>query len=205
MGGGNCVTHHNQCCFLCARLQRQWNPHCPKYRATRRFGYGFTAQLVKLEEYQSISIDATYKLAVKVAGHTRSQSHNYVSVVGMRGAPLALVPMCGEASPTLKAAVEYAVPPGGRSQVVHVASDVCSPSLFRELRTVLPNLASCSLDPMPLCFTVDSRTKHQRVRPTVVGLVMRPIMGKFCIPDPLANPDPYVGHTLPKHTEVENR
>ena len=60
-----------------------------------------------------------------------------------------------------------------------MASDVCSPVLLRELREVFPNLKSLSLDAMHLCFAVDRVAKSWSVRPTVVGLVMRSLMGKF--------------------------
>ena len=149
-----------------------------------------------MKEYRSISIDATYKLALKVDGVKRTDSQNYVSIVGLHGAPLALVPKRGEATVTLMSAVESAVPAGARSQVEHVASDVSSPALFKDLHDLLPGLLYLSLDPLHICFTVDSHTKHQRVRPTVIGLVMRAIMGKFSIAGRMPDGEPYRGGPL---------
>ena len=57
---------------------------------------------------------------------------------------------------------------------MHVASDVCSRELDAVFRSIFPNYVGCSLDPMHLSFAVDSHTKCDSVRPTVVGLIMRP-------------------------------
>ena len=57
-----------------------------------------------------------------------------------------------------------------------------TPKLFEVLRVMLPQLQSMSRDAMHLCFAVDSHTKKHRIRPTVTGLAMRSIMGKFNIP-----------------------
>jgi hypothetical protein len=163
-------------------------------------------ELVKMGEYECISIDATYKLALKVIGQDRNQKHNWTSIVGIRGSPLGLVAAHGEAPSSLKAVLLKALPADGLHQVEHVASDVCSGKLFDTLYEIFPNLSTLSLDPMHLCFRVDSFTKMQRVRPTVVGLVMRSIMGKFCIRDEEAcHDDPYCGERLPKLTATERK
>jgi len=47
-------------------------------------------------EFRSISIDATYKLSLKVMGQRRTHGHNWVSVMGTRGSPLALFENRGE-------------------------------------------------------------------------------------------------------------
>ena len=71
------------------------------------------------------------------------------------------------------------MPLEARAQVEHVASDAVSQSLDIVVRALFPNARGTSLDPMHLPCTVDSHTKHDRVRPTLVGLVARSIMGKL--------------------------
>eukprot|EP00972_Heterocapsa_arctica_P003757 560236-Heterocapsa_arctica.AAC.1 len=57
---------------------------------------------------------------------------------------------------------------------------------------------------MHLCFTVDSATKKQRMRATVVGLLMRVIMGKFNIPSTgQLDKQPYLGGQVRALTAVE--
>lgn len=48
---------------------------------------------------------------------------------------------------------------------------------------VLLGLKCLSLDAMHLCFRVDNHTRHHRIRPSVVGLVMRSSMRKFTMPE----------------------
>lgn len=160
--------------------------------------------LHKRQEYKSISIDATYKLALKVIGQIRTQKHNWVTFVGMRGSPLGIVSAYGEAPATLKATAEQAIPAFALEQVEQISTDYCSAKLFDVMRTLFPNLKMISQDAMHLCFTVDSHTKKRGVRPTVVGLVARSIMGKFNIPSPdMLDLEPYVGLLTPATTDAE--
>lgn len=144
---------------------------------------GSCERLANKLEYKSLSIDATYKLAMKMAGQARAGAVSWTSIVGLRGTPLGLVLTAGEGPRELRSAMEQAVPEKFRWQVEHVASDSCSPELLRELRKVFPKV-NLSLDAMHLCFGVDKLAKAWKVRPTVVGLVMRSIMGKFNVSCP---------------------
>ena len=67
-------------------------------------------------EYQSLSIDATYKLSMKVIGQSSNQKHNIVSVVGTRGSPLGLSE-CRAEKP------EKLVADGLESTIPHFARD----------------------------------------------------------------------------------
>ena len=59
---------------------------------------------------------------------------------------------------------------------------------------MLPNLKNLSLDPMHVCFAADRCLKKARIQPSVVGLVLRAIMGKFNIPDAaIGAQEPYTG------------
>ena len=85
-----------------------------------------------------------------------------------------------------------------------MASDACSTRLFEELQTLLPNLKSCSLDAMHLCFKVDHHTKKHGVRCTTIGLVLRSIMTKFNIPYPVRRRDAlYRGERIVGLTSAE--
>jgi len=147
------------------------------------------------QEFRSVSIDATHKLSLKVMGQRRTHGHNWVSVVGFRGSPIALTESRGEGVQVLTAVLKQAVPEAYRAQVVNVSSDVCNGKLYTSIKNIFPNLKYLSLDPMHLCFRVDSHTKKSGVKPTVVGLVMRSIMRKFSIAGKKSSESPYVGQT----------
>ena len=95
-----------------------------EHTAARKSTEGFITTLVDLTENRSNSIYATYKLSMTVDSQTRATSHNYVSVVGIHGAPLAFIAARGESVATMRCAVEAAVPPDARGQVENVTSDV---------------------------------------------------------------------------------
>ena len=102
-----------------------------------------------------------------------------------------------------KETLETAIPSEAREQVEHVASDLCSRELDSVFRSIFPKYVGCSLDPMHLPYAVDSHTKCDRVRPTVIGLVMRSIMGKFNIPSAgLAQARMYAGERLEDEEDV---
>ena len=158
-------------------------------------------RLGKHNEFRSISVDGTYKIPLKVAGQTPDQKHSFTTVVGLRGSPLGLVEARGESPATVASVVEKVVPAALRDQVGHVALDTCNKRLFDALARVLGGLHAISLDPHHTCFRVDSFSKKRRIRPTLIGLVMRTIMGKFAIPDPGRAREAYFkGDTTPELT-----
>ena len=67
---------------------------------------------------------------------SRWDKHNVVSVIGLRGSPLGLVPSYGEAPLKLVEVSIAVVPRYARGKVVHMASDVCSEALFTRVREV---------------------------------------------------------------------
>ena len=155
-------------------------------------------------EYRTISIDATYKLALKVMGQRESQKHNWVTIVGMRGALLGIEPACGEAVTTMVSATMDAVPDQARQHVAHVASDVCSNKLSAALLAQLPGLRGVSLDVQHVSFKVDAHTKKWRVKPKLVGCVVRVIMAKFEIPiAPMPTVSMYAGGPAPPLTRTD--
>ena len=133
-------------------------------------------------EFRSLSIDHTYKVALKVIGHSRTQKHNVATIVGLRGSRIALEPSYAESPVASRDIIEKALPVDTLGLVEHVSVDACSAKLFKEMKKVFPNLLGVSLDPHHLCFAVDSHTAKHRTRPTIVGLVMRSVMGKFDVP-----------------------
>ncbi|CAK0833401.1 unnamed protein product, partial [Prorocentrum cordatum] len=152
------------------------------------------AQVLKCADVgglRSISIDATYKVALKVSGQTRAQKHNVFSVIGYHGEVLGLAPGYAERPEAFAGAVERSVPPELRSRVEHVASDVVGRKVCEEMQKIPPNLQCVSLDPLHLAFSVDTHTSKRRMRPTAVGLVMRAVLGKFSVADYARRREPF--------------
>jgi hypothetical protein len=137
--------------------------------------------LARKGEFRAISADATYKLSLKVDGQTRLQQHNYVTLIGFHGCPLAIEPAHGESTEILKKIMGETVPPTCRKLVEQTSFDKTSAKLHASLRTLLPKLLGCSLDTSHLPMAVDRHTSKRRIKPTLVGLVVRAIMRKFNI------------------------
>ena len=170
-----------------------------KYRAASQ------NDLCKRGEYQSISVDGTYKLSLKVVGQSRTHKHNYITVVGTRGSPLGLVGVRGEAPAVVRSALQEQVPEFARTKVEHVALDDISTKMHDEMAALFPSLKGCSLDSMHLAFAVDSAAKARRCKPTQVGFVMRAIMDKFNVPCKSVGEELYTGKKLPGLTDDERK
>lgn len=87
--------------------------------------------------------------------------------------------------------VTFAV--GGWGVYDHTASQV----LFDQLKDILPQLQWLSLDPLHVAFAADRMAKRNRTKPTVLGLVLRSVMGKFSARgEPNLLGKPYRGHPI---------
>ena len=161
--------------------------------------------LGKQKEFRSVSIDATYKLSLKVTTQSGKHGHNWVSVVGFRGSPIALHESKGEGVQVLTSVLKQAVPDAYKDQVENVSSDVCGGKLYTSLQGIFPKLTHLTLDPMHLCFRVDSCTKKSGVKPTVVGLVLRSIMGKFSMVKKKCSESPHVGQAPARLSQEEQK
>ena len=140
----------------------------------------------------------------QVPEHSNVEKHSYVTIVGLRGSTVGIVPAYGEGPAVYKSALRSAVPREALSSVQFVSSDTCSGKMHNSLKEVLPNLRGVCLDPMHICFTVDKAMKKNGVKPKIAGLVLRAIMGKFDVRhSQLANEDMYCGGWLPPMSSLE--
>jgi hypothetical protein len=135
--------------------------------------------LAQKGEMCSIAADATYKLSLKVNGQTRVQRHNYVTCVGFRGCPLAISPAYGEAPETVMKVIEKTVPRQCRSLVENMSFDATNPKLYKAAKSQQKQLLGISLDSTHLAIGVDQHSSKRRSKPSLIGLVVRSIMGKF--------------------------
>ena len=141
-------------------------------------------------EYESLSADSTYKLAVKVEGHTSSQNHNYLTVVGFHGCPLAIECGKGEAIHDVRSLMAKVVPPKCKELVKHMSFDTASGKLHRSMTSLFTNLHGISLDSVHPSMAVDRCMQKGKSRKSLVGLVTRSIMGKFEISDKARSQEP---------------
>jgi hypothetical protein len=140
-------------------------------------------QLGARGEFRSLSADATYKMAVKVEGQTSNQSHNYVTAVGLHGCPIGIEPGMGESPEAFQKAIGKIVPPKLRKLVQHMALDTTNKKLHYFMTQLLSNLGGLSLDTIHPCMTADKHMMNRKLRATLIGLVLRSIMGKFGFSD----------------------
>ena len=135
----------------------------------------YTATLMdrcaEAEEFRYISLDATFKINLKILGQanfhssawTRSQAiipeneaaYRTMTCRGRTGATLALCGIRSEKSRILADALKSKLTNTQRAQVLHVASDAPSAEMFQTLKEVFPNLQSLSLDAMHIVMVYD--------------------------------------------------
>ena len=142
----------------------------------------YTATLMdrcaEAEEFRYISLDATFKINLKIIGQanfhssvsTRSQAiipedeaaYRTMTCRGRTGAALALCGIRSEKSRILADGLKSRFTNAQRAQVLHVASDAPSAEMFQTLKEVLPNLQSLSLDAMHIVMVYDQNMKNRR-------------------------------------------
>lgn len=163
-------------------------------------------QLAAKGEFRSLSADATYKLAVKVEGQTSNQAHNYVTAVGFHGCPVGIEPDMGESPQTVQKAIGKIVPVELRKQVEHMALDTTNKKLHDLMTKLLPRLDGLSLDTIHPCMTADKHMMNRKMRSTLIGLVLRSIMGKFAFPEKSRATEPfYTGKELLTQSTEESK
>ena len=161
-------------------------------------------ELFAAGELRAITMDSTYKLGMKIIGSTPADKLSWTTIVGTKGAALAVVPGVGEGAQSYGHIIEASIPEGVRSQVEHVGLDSCSAAVLGELRARLPSLKGISQDTQHVSFAVDRAATAQKVRMTKVGLVARSIMSKFDLPDPnLTDTELYSGGPVGDLTPME--
>ena len=128
-----------------------------------------------VNEWESISIDATYKLMLRVIGQsnyiakrtTREQQaiadkdakYCLFTVRGRTGLVAGLQPMRYENSRTVQLALQDIFDESKLATIKHVASDDPSIALLEHLRAIMPALRGISKDPMHLFFYFKRRFK----------------------------------------------
>ena len=128
---------------------------------------------------------------MKVEGQTSNQQHNYVTVVGFHGCPLGIEPGMGESPPAFQKAIGKIVPTKLRKQVEHMALDTTNKKLHDLMTQLLPKLRGLSLDTIHPCMTADKHMMNRKQRATLIGLVLRSIMGKFAFSSKRRAKEPY--------------
>ena len=75
--------------LACSRSQTMASLACDlmESSALSKLSESSTALFHRYREYTSVSVDATYKLALKVPGQTRDKKYCWMTVLGMRGSP----------------------------------------------------------------------------------------------------------------------
>ena len=153
---------------------------------------GLMDRCAEAEEFRYISLDATFKINLKIIGQanfhssasTRSQAiipedeaaYRTMTCRGRTGATLALCGIRSEKSRILADELQKKFTDAQRGQVLHVASDAPSAELFQTLKEVLPNLQSLSLDAMHIVMVYDQNMNNRR---TTGSKWLAVIMNKF--------------------------
>ena len=143
-------------------------------------------------EFKYISIDATFKINLKILGQASfhsSESARSAAIIpeedaayrtftcrGRTGATLALCGIRSEKARFVAEVLTRDFTTSQRQQVIHVASDAPSSELFVVLKEVLPNLRSLSLDAMHIVMIYDQNTNNKR---TTGSKWLSVIMNKF--------------------------
>ena len=138
-------------------------------------------------------------------GPRRTHGRNWVSVIGTRGSPLALFENRGESVTALTEVLKKAAPDQDKHEVKSIFSYVCNVQMYESWKSAISNLEYISLDTMHLCFMVDAHSKKNGIRPTVVGLVLRSIRGKFSKTTKHTIGGPFTGHGRTKLRASERK
>eukprot|EP00969_Alexandrium_andersonii_P059566 2622836-Alexandrium_andersonii.AAC.1 len=155
---------------------------------------------MRVEEFESISIDATLRVCFSIQGKAsyrasrqeRNQAafgdadsfRRVLTIRGRAGAVLGLCPVAGEGVDDVCAALVRALPEGARGQVRFAACDNASASLVSGLQGVLPGLEMLALDPVHLAIVYEYSTWRKK---TPGSIMPRRIMAKLTAIDPAKN------------------
>ncbi|CAE7843115.1 unnamed protein product [Symbiodinium sp. KB8] len=170
-------------------------------------------QCFENEEFDYISIDATFKINLKVIGqanfHSSQSSRDAAAIPeseaacrmltcrGRTGAALLVRVVRSEKASVVAETLHDALPQHHRAQVRHVVSDSPSAEMHRVLQGVLPGLRSISLDAMHIVMVYEQNMNNKK---TSGWLAM--IIDKFRKRDPKRSADSwgpfYEGQVLPQ-------
>ena len=144
------------------------------------------------EEFESISIDATCKICLRICGQAsyrapstvrteaafddESSLRRLLTVRGRTGAVLLMQPIAVESASCVSQCLATALPAEALGQVRYVFVDDPSQALFQELRQTCPSLQLLALDPPHLAIVYEYATWRKR---TPGSHLLRRIMGKL--------------------------
>ncbi len=142
-------------------------------------------------EFESLSVDCTFRMLMSLQGQASYRAprsvrlmsalpeaealHATMTIRGKTGAVCALVPIHGESAPHMKQAMVERITRKHRLQVKHIASDDPSRVFLESMRSICPNLAVISLDPMHIVFVFEAPSYRRR---TPASTFLRRIMSQ---------------------------
>ena len=154
-------------------------------------------RLHRLKSLKCLSVDATYKLSLKVPSVTRNQKKNFVTVTSLHGAMVGSEDCVGEGALSLRTALQRCIQQMYRADVLYMSFDTTSPKLLKTMKDAFPNLEAISLDSLHLCYNTDLKGTKRRFQTGYGNRVLRSIMNKFNFPCPQRTEDTfYAGGTV---------
>ena len=216
---GSCTRHEGQLVSLVPRATNGFwtnvmedlmqSPSLVSYRE------GLFTQCFENEEFDYISIDATFKINLKVIGqanfHSSQSSRDAAAIPeseaayrtltcrGRTGATLLVRVVRSEKASVVAQTLQEALPQHHRDQVRHLASDAPSVEMHRVLQGALPGLRSLSLDAMHIVMVYEQNMNNKK---TSGSKWLAMIMDKFRKRDPKRSASSwgpvYEGQILPQ-------
>ena len=216
---GSCTRHEGQLVSLIPRATNGFwtnvmedltqSPSLISYKE------GLFTQCFENEEFDYISIGATFKINLKVIGqanfHSSQSSRDAAAIPdseaayraltcrGRTGAALLVRVVRSEKASVVAQTLQDALPQHHRDQVRHLASDAPSVEMHRVLQGALPGLRSLSLDAMHIVMVYEQNMNNKK---TSGSKWLAAIMDKFRKRDPKRSASSWVsvyeGQILPQ-------
>lgn len=156
----------------------------------------YTARLLEqcreAKEFRYLSIDATFKINLKILGQASFHSsaaarsdaiipeedaaYRTLTCRGRTGATLVMCGVRSEKARVIANALGTELSDAQRQQVLHIASDAPSQEMLQTLQEIFPNLASLALDAMHIVMVYDQNMNNRR---STGGKWLAVIMNKF--------------------------
>ncbi|CAE7525164.1 unnamed protein product [Symbiodinium natans] len=215
---GACTRHRGQLSSLLPRATNGfWTnvlEDLMQAPPVQQFRDGLLDECREHNEFRYLSVDATFKINLKVIGqadfHSSQSSRDNAPIPeaeagyrtltcrGRTGAAVLIRVVRSEKAVVLAETLAKTLPLQQRSQVLHVASDSPSAEMFRVLQGVLPRLASIALDAMHIVMVYQQNMNNKK---TQGSRWLAVLMDKFRKRDPVRSAASwgrlYTGDSLP--------
>ena len=135
-------------------------------------------QCAEHEEFRYLSVDATFKINLKIIGQANfhssqsarenaaipesSAAYRTLTCRGRTGAAVLLEVVRSEKASVVAETFANSLPQAHREQVLHVASDAPSAEMVRVLKETLPNLRSVALDAMHIVMIYQQNMNNKK-------------------------------------------